>query len=448
LGQEVILIYSPRGEVLRTRFSSICGHLVTRTLATLISAHILLQSFKAMRKYEEIFVNYRAFGHSINDTNAFLISKEKLRLCISVGNARERNPYFRSIIPEGRLIQIILPKPRIIGRQNLRKAVGLKLFRYIYYTHKSGLLPKLQAVFHDNKAVVLESIREVALSKLDLSAGAVQKTVEQIYNLDLSAREHSKSVGTWAQIYNPEEFGIKSVENINDLVFKQELEKKGFEPNKLVTLILRVGGSPHHGPGLTHYEPIIEFLQSKNYLVLALGDTSSISLEFRSRFLNLALPSDFDAPVRSIDFSSIYYSRFTLGDMSGVWPIFTIRGQRGLCLNTIPTKFLMNRAEVLPRLWVDKKGMPMSLDRQFEMYGEIVRGKNREIEIEGYSPTFHTPETMLNCVKRFERELEVNQLLKIDEIYLKYFSEFPREMLRNCSIAPEFFEKFSKLSKN
>ena len=346
------------------------------------------------------------------------------------------------------MIQIILPSPRAIGRQNLRKAVGLQLVKDISFIRKRGHLPKLQFVRHDNKSVALESIRENFLSKLDLSEQDIKKTIYQIYKIDLSAREHSKSIGTWVQIYNPEEFESNLNESRTDLAFKQELEKKGFVPNMLATLILRVGESPHHGPGIKHYEPIIEFLQSKNYLVLALGDNSSITLELRSRFPNLALPSDFDVPARSIDFSSIYYSRFTLGDMSGIWPIFTIRGRRGLCLNTTPTKFLMNRVEVLPRLWVDKKGIPMSLDRQFEMYGEKVRGKNREIEIEGYAPTFHTPETMLNCVKRFEREQLVNQPLEIDEIYLKYFPEFPLELLRNCSIAPEFLEKFSQMPKN
>lgn len=432
---------------MKKKFTSYCGIATTRLLATLISAFTLLRYFRKIRQYEEIFVNYRSFGHSISDTNAFLTSKEKSRLCFSIGDIRERNPYFDLILPGERLIQIILPKPRIIGRQNLRKAVGLKFFDYISFTHKCGALPNLQAVFEDNKTVVLESIKDLAISKLSLSPGTVQNTIDEIYNLDLTAKENSKSVGTWAQIYNPEELGMKSAENSSDLRFKEELEKKGFEPNKLVTLILRIGGSPHHGPGLEHYEPIIEFLQSSNYFVLALGDTASISREIRSRFPNLALPSDFDVPVRSVDFSSIYYSRFTLGDMSGIWPIFTIRGGRGLCLNTIPTKFLMNRTEVLPRLWVDNKGMLMSPDRQFEIYGEKVRGKNREIEIEGYAPVFHAPETMLNCVKRFERDLIANQPLEIDERYFKYFSEFPPEMLRNCSIAPEFFEEFSRLSK-
>jgi hypothetical protein len=421
---------------------------ITQILAILISTKILILNFTKILKFEEIFINYRAFGHSISDTNAFLTFKEKNRLCISIGDITERNPHFESTVPRERLIQVILPKPQIIGKQNLRKAVGLKIYKYISLIQKSGVLPKLQAVLEDNKTVVLECIREAGISQLGLPAGIIQNTIDQIHDLDLTAREHSKSVGTWAQIYNPEEFGVKPVENKQDLAFKEELERKGFEPNNLITLILRIGKSPHHGPGIKHYEPIIDFLHSKNYLILALGDASSIPLELRSRFRNLVLPSDFDAPTRSIDFSSIYYSKFTLGDMSGVWPIFTIRGRRGLCLNTIPTKFLMNRTEVLPRLWVDNKGVPMSLERQFEMYGEKVRGRNREIEIEGYAPIFHTPETMLNCVKRFERDLEFKQKLEVAEEYLQYFSEFPPEMLRNCSIAPEFLEKFNQLPKN
>ncbi len=433
---------------MKIRVISLLEFSITQTLAILISSKILILNFTRIRKSEEVFINYRAFGHSISDTNAFLTFKEKNRLCISVGDITERNPYFESILPRERLIQVILPKPQIIGKRSLRKAVGLKIYKNISLVQKIGLLPKLQAVLEDNKTVVLACIRDAGINHFGIPVGIVQDTIDQIHDLDLTARENSKSVGTWAQIYNPEEFGVKPVENKLDLAFKEELGRKGFESNKLITLILRNGKSPHHGPGIKYYEPIIEFLHNKNYLILALGYTSPIPLEIRSKFPNLVLPSDFDVPTRSIDFSSIYYSKFTLGDMSGVWPIFTIRGQRGLCLNTIPTKFLMNRTEVLPRLWVDNKGVPMSLERQFEMYGEKVRGRNREIEIEGYAPIFHTPETMLNCVKRFERDLEFKQNLEVAEEYLQYFSEFPPEMLRNCSIAPEFLEKFNQLPKN
>jgi hypothetical protein len=441
-------IYFEGGGIVKSRVFLIGEYLATRILANLISVQILLRCFKRIRKYEEIFINYRAFGHSISDTNAFLVSGEKSRLCISLGNISERNPYFNVVTPGNNLIQVILPKPKIIGRQNLRKKVGFQLFEIISFIQKKGYLPKLCLVFHDNKSVVLQSIQDIALNKIKLPSDKLIKTIEHIRSMDLTAREHSKSVGTWAQIYDPAKLGFEPRETQIDLRFKQELKKKGFSPSSLVTLILRVGNSPHHGPGVNHYEPTLDFLQVNNYLVIALGDTYSISPELRIRFPNLALATDFDVPTRSVEFASIYYSRFTLGDMSGIWPIFTIRGTRGLCLNTIPTKFLMNRVEVLPRLWIDKEGLPLSLDAQFEIYGETVRGRNRETEIDGYKPSFHTPETLLKCVKRFERDLVIDKPLKLDERYSRYFSEFPPEMLTNCSIAPELLEAFNEMSND
>ena len=433
---------------MKSRVFLIGEYLATRILANFISIQILLRYFKRIRKYEEIFINYRAFGHSICDTNAFLASGEKSRLCISLGNSRERNPYFNVITPGNNLIQVILPKPKIIGRQSLRKKVGFKLFETISFIQKKGYLPRLHLVFHDNKSVVLQSIQEISLNKINLPSDKIIKTIEHIRSIDLTAREHSKSVGTWAQIYDPAKYGFEPKETQIDLRFKQELRKKGFSPSSLVTLILRAGNSPHHGPGVNHYEPILDFLQSKNYLVIVLGDTYCISPDLRIKFPNLALPTDFDVPTRSVEFTSIYYSRFTLGDMSGIWPIFTIRGTRGLCLNTIPTKFLMNRVEVLPRLWIDKEGLPMSIDTQFQIYGETVRGRNREIEIDGYRPSFHTPDTLLKCVKRFERDLAIDKPLELDGRYSRYFSEFPPEMLTNCSIAPELLEAVNEMSND
>ena len=121
---------------MKIRVISLLEFSITQTLAILISSKILILNFTRIRKSEEVFINYRAFGHSISDTNAFLTFKEKNRLCISVGDITERNPYFASIVPRERLIQIILPKPQIIGKQSLRKAVGLKIYKYISLTQK------------------------------------------------------------------------------------------------------------------------------------------------------------------------------------------------------------------------------------------------------------------------------------------------------------------------
>jgi hypothetical protein len=411
--------------------------LFSKFLAILISIVILARSFPRIIRNQHVFINFRAFGHSISDTNAFLSTYAVNGLCISIGNNLERNPFLSCFYPKQNLIQVTLPKLRITGRINLRKIVGPQLLHILLFLQRVGTIPKSVRFYSENKLVVSECVYLYAVNTLQIPDKIVQKTIDHIQFTDVSAREHSKAVGTWAQIYNPKIIGEGNKVHDIDEEFLREIEAKGVDRENLVTLILRLGASPHHGPGLAHYQPVIRYLQEKGYTIIPLGDTDALEMSKDFNRKQLVFPHDLRVPRRSVDFSSILYSKFTLGDMSGLWTIFTLRGKRGLCLNTTPTKLLINRAEVLPRRWKDSNGVTMELSQQFGLFGETVRGKKREEVIDGFKPSFHDPLTMLNCVRRFESEVVAGTPLIVREPFLKYFEEYPRGMLEDCSIAPE-----------
>ena len=426
-----------RGETLFEKIKLILQTLCARLLMLIFTLFFLGKTIHRIRKSQHVFVNYRAFGHSIADTNAFLATFPKNGLCISIGHTFERNPFMPLIYEDNNLIQLILPKPKWVGRINLRKIAGPLFINFLAFLQKIRFISTTTILYSENQQVVLECIKRLAANQLKIPDITVQETLKNIQIVDKSAREHSKTIGTWAQIYNPEVSGNSSRENFIDKEFLQEIEKQGVNREKLITFILRVGNSPHHGPGLSHYLPAIEYLQEKGYSIIPLGDTCEFESSKELDPKGIILPKKLNVERRSIDFSSILYSKFTLGDMSGLWPVFTMRGKRGLCLNTIPSKFLMNRVEVLPRRWENEKGIVMSLSQQFGPFGETVRGANRESLINGYKPRFHDSYTILKCVQRFESEAVQDTPLKIREPFLEYFGEYPQEMLSNCSVAPE-----------
>ena len=419
------------------KIQSILRVLAARLLVGALTLFFLLKTYWKIRKSKYIFVNFRAFGHSISDTNAFLSTFPHKGFCISIGNRYERNPSMPSVYSSNNLIQFILPKPKWAGRTNLRKITGPLLVKFLKSLQRIGLITKTTVIFDENQKVVLECLKRKTSNRLKLSNTSIRNVLNYIESVDKNAREHSKTIGTWAQIYDPETIGSGRQENLTDKIFLRELEKKGVSTEKLITFIIRVGNSPHHGPGLRNYLPAIDFLQGKGYSIIPLGDSAEFEKSRELDRKGIILPQELEVERRSIDFSSILYSKFTIGDMSGLWPIFTMRGKRGLCLNTIPAKFLMNRVEVLPRRWKNESGNTMSISEQFGPFGETVRGINRERVINGYKATFYDSKTILKCVRRFESEAILETQLKIQEPFLKYFAEYPPEMLTNCSIAPE-----------
>lgn len=95
----------------------------TKLLLLMYSLMLLLRivffNINKLRRATAIFVNYRAFGHSISDTNAFLSSFGDKALCISIGKPNERIKYQGELYKPDNLLIFILKGSRVFGRINL-----------------------------------------------------------------------------------------------------------------------------------------------------------------------------------------------------------------------------------------------------------------------------------------------------------------------------------------
>jgi len=78
-------------------------------LLTLRIVLSIILNRKDMRNKNLIFINYKAFGHSVLDSFSVYEFYRQECLIISIGEAHERNATLSRIIPQGCLSHIIIP---------------------------------------------------------------------------------------------------------------------------------------------------------------------------------------------------------------------------------------------------------------------------------------------------------------------------------------------------
>lgn len=397
---------------------------------------------KYIFKARTIFINYRSFGHSISDTNAFLSSFREMPLCISIGAKFERNKFFNKFYNRGNLIIITLLFVRFFGRINVRKYVGPRLSVYLNWLKNHKILSSKTVILTENKNVVLECIVKRVTKFSLLDTGKLPDFIKYVSDLDQVSRESSKAISLWAQIYNPNYLNDKMY--MKDLAsYRTSLLNLGINSKQVVTWIVRIGDSPHHGPGLEKYSGILNWLNMSNRIVIALGDTTFDEKVFMT-YPNLYNWKRLGLNAKSLPFLAINDSLFTFGDGSGVWTIVTLLGKFGLLFNTIPSKALYHNIEVLPRPWVDKYGNYCTLDQLFDQLGEKVRNEERGAIIDGFHPVHHSEDVMLKVFQRYENERVKRKPLEMDAQFIKYFNKFGIRLLKNCSISPELIEELRK----
>jgi hypothetical protein len=402
---------------------------------------ILFFNFNKLRQATAIFINYRSFGHSISDTNAFLSSFGNKALCISIGKPSERNEYHGKLYKSDDLLTFILKGGDFFGRINMRKYIGSLISTYLKFLRKIRILKKDLQIFDENKSLVLYCLERRISSLSLINLDQTKKLIENIKHIDKNARESSKAVAFWAQIYDGK--------SINDFKMRDDTKEEYYYLNKLssinvnprnvVTLVLRTGASPHHGPGFSYYHDIIQDLNRKGLLVILLGDTEIGEFNYR-KYSNLYDARMLGLDVKSLPFISIKHSLFTMGDSSGVWTIVTLLGKLGLLMNTIPSRSLFNNIEVLPRIWVDKKGRFCGLEYLFNSLGESVRNENRGKWVNGFQPVIHSNEMVYRVYERFITERLSYKEIKMDGRFLKYFADHEIQLMQNCAISPELLD--------
>ena len=402
---------------------------------------IVFFNINKLRRATAIFVNYRAFGHSISDTNAFLSSFGDKALCISIGKPNERNKYQGELYKPDNLLIFILKGSSVFGRINMRKYIGPLIYTYLKVLRKIGILKKELQIFTENKSLVLDCVERRISSLSLMNFYQSKKLIDNIRRIDKNARESSKAIAFWAQIYDaksPNDFKMRD-DTKEEYAYLHKLSSINVNPKNVVTLILRTGESPHHGPGFSYYNEIIQDLNRRGLLIILLGDTDIGEINYR-KYSNLYDARKLGLDIKSLPFISIKHSLFTIGDGSGVWTIVTLLGKLGLLLNTIPSRSLYNNIEVLPRIWVDTKGRFCGLEHLFNSLGETVRNENRGKWVDGYQPIIHSNETLLRVYDRFIAERLSNKKIKMDERYFKYFTDYEFPLIQSCAISPELLD--------
>lgn len=316
-----------------------------------------------------IFINYRAFGHSILDSYAVYDFYGKSCLIVSIGERFERNITLNWVIPSESLFQFYLPswhrRFSATSKYSLRKFVGPAVFRFLRLAQKLRLIPPKTQIEIENARIMLDlapfHLKKYMSWDFKRSKLYVQKRIEMhAYN------EITKSNGVGTQIY------ASIVDRISDGALKIPLEKEiafrhslesmtktyAADGQKIYILIISARGKPHHGSGIQRYLPVIRnILKSPKNVLILLGDYAEEIASLRSPenlYPRLLIPEDFNLSTQETQFFSIRAASLVFGDLSGVWTLFLLLGTKGIVIDPIPTSDLINRCLHLPRKWISE----------------------------------------------------------------------------------------------
>ena len=336
-----------------------------------------LKKLRGIRKKRIVFVNYRAFGHSILDSFAVYDYYREDCLIISIGEEFERNSCLLWIIPSESLYHLILPswhrKINAQSKYSLRKYVGPQVSKLLKVAQKLRILNYTTRIEDQNTKIMLD-LAPIHLQKYlgwdpQKCSGYIRSRVEAH-----QANEITLSNGVGTQIYASI---VDQIQNEN-LLIPEDLNRKFLNgliskcnvtsacELRIYTLIISSRGKPHHGSGISRYIPIItHLLNSPNCVVILLGDyLDDITNLRKSNIISprLLIPEDFDIAKKEVQFLSIFNSSLVFGDPSGAWSIFLLIGSRGLLIDQIPTGELYSRCIHVPRVWESKSLQVATLD--------------------------------------------------------------------------------------
>ena len=363
-------------------------------LLTLRIVLSIILNRKDIRNKNLIFINYKAFGHSVLDSFSVYEFYRQECLIISIGEAHERNATLSRIIPQGCLSHIIIPswhrEFQFSKQILLRKYVGALVVKGLRGAQKMGLLNYRIEIQDDNKHFLNQTAKLYLSKRLGWNR---QKTEELSLFLadELNESNATKSLDEGSLIFLAfinrlaEADSIFSQKEI--LEFKEALWKEVKLPQptsfNLITLIVSDRGKPWNGIGLEYYVPTINLLLTiPNTIIFCLGDTRGQIGELRrvSKVYNRILsPSEICYDAKLSQFLAIVIANFTVGDGSGVWSIFNLLGKKGIRCNTLPGAKLYNRCISIPRPWKDVSGRLASKtfyskNLSYDIYPKTING--------------------------------------------------------------------------
>jgi hypothetical protein len=365
--------------------------LYSEILALWYTLLVLNKFYSVKPRPQEIFVNYRAYGHSISETRAYLSYGHSHKLCISLGEVHERNTNIEWLFPSGLLYHLILPSVHRWLKKfqglPLRKYVGARLGRNLYFLSRNLMLFSKVKIETENVRVA----REAAIFNLSYNLKFSSEESENIIR-DYEERNFSHEsigyvgIGTTilSMIMNrlPE-----SQINIPAAIRKQFLEVLGsfakkspkMQP-KLMCLVIGDRGKPWHGDGIQIYRNlVVELCRNPSVLIVVLGDDKDVNLLLSvepSLQNQLLTTRQFSMESKQVEILALYYSEFTFGDRSGVWSLFSLVGAKGFIFDSLPVGDLFNRCFVTPRHWISSSGSIANMKNHLHLFDRRIRPFN------------------------------------------------------------------------
>jgi hypothetical protein len=198
---------------------------------------------------------------------------------------------------------------------------------------------------------------------------------------------------------------------------------------KLCTLVLRRSWKPWSGQGIYSYVKAIDYLKSKSFLVNVIGDLDDFHELRKSQVLkDVYCFSDFNLNPKIFQILSIMNSNFCIGDQSGIQALIHFFNKKNLTIKTVPFGQLQYNTVTLPRIWVDKNGVKLSLDDHFNNFLYRIH-PTKDINGEPVFPKYYSPVDVLDAVKNFVENNE--NLYNVTGLDPKKFSnQDPNCMIR------------------
>ena len=309
-----------------------------------------------LKKAKFIYINSEQFGHSVQDSFAFIYVNRPRSIVISLGTKfpystkAERNPYWDKCLGDN-LISIYFP----------RFIISQKVWNYSYPLVKKNI--ELLLIFLRNTASTVyfhstEFSHEVSVkiitNQLNITTENAKKIVSHLDVRFYTGRGFYYPLG---YIY----FLMQNSSINTDSVYKglsrhlRSLIENLLANKQIVCLAVRRGENLWHS-NADYYLKAIDAIYSEGFSVVLIGDRKYLlelakernySLEDKIANYNVTVKEQ-----KALELFAIQKCLFVVGDQGGIWSIVSVFNKPGLLINATPTGQLQYNVESLPRRWV------------------------------------------------------------------------------------------------
>lgn len=383
------------------------SYYILKKLIILYLLLLIIFNLRIFKRANVIFINSFAFGHSVTETSIFFQEYSHDGICISVGSKYHRNKYLKFLYKPHNLIHFWLPHIRNIniyhairGRTDDTIKLAFKESRFLnILTGKNfHVVSRLSML---NSAAITSLVNDYSCTK----DNAIRKLREFDKAYDFAGAKSQSSLDYLVQQKNlinytlPPKIIRMNSKFLNSAEF---FAMKTYNSNlKLCTLVLRKSWKPWSGQGIHSYVKAIDYLKSKSFLINVIGDLDDFYELQKSQVLkDVFCFRDFNLNSKIFQILSIMNSNICIGDQSGIQALIHFFNKKNLTINTVPFGQLQYNTVTLPRIWVDKNGVKLTLDGHFNTVLYRIH-PTKDINREPVFPQYYSPIDVLYAVKDF-----------------------------------------------